>query len=123
MASGLRFETSDVWSSRGGDEMATSGVGGLSEGVVALGQSRRPGCLRCPLERLAGRNYCGACGNLLRPRCERRQASVLFADVSRFTALPGRLHPEPVSEIMHRTFELALEAVHQPAGTVSPLPG
>jgi len=99
--------------------MATSGVGGLSEGVVALGQSRRPGCLRCPLERLAGRNYCGACGNLLRPRCERRQVSVLFADVSGFTALSERLDPEQVSEIMHRTFEIALEAVHEHGGTVN----
>ena len=97
--------------------MATSGVGGLSEGVVALGQSRRPGCLRCPLERLAGRNYCGACGNLLRPRCERRQVSVLFADVSGFTALSERLDPEQVSEIMHRTFEIAL--VHEHGGTVN----
>jgi len=99
--------------------MATSGVDVLSGNVVALRQSRRPGCLRCPLERLAGRNYCGACGNQLRPRCERKQVSVLFADVSGFTALSERLDPEQVSEIMHRTFDLVLEAVHEHGGTVN----
>jgi len=99
--------------------MAIGGVQVLSGNMVALGQSRRPGCLRCPLERLAGRNYCGGCGNPLRARCERKQVSVLFADVSGFTALSERLDPEQVSEIMRRTFDLALEAVHQHGGTVN----
>src|SRR5215813_904623 len=79
----------------------------------------RPGCLQCPLERLAGRNYCGACGNLLRPRCERKQVTVLFVDVSGFTALSEQLDPEQVSEIMQRTFDIALEAVHEQGGTVN----
>jgi class 3 adenylate cyclase len=99
--------------------MAITDVGGLSGGVVALGQVPRPGCLRCPLERLARRNYCGACGRLLRPRCERKQVSVLFADVSGFTALSERLDAEPVSEIMHRTFDIVLETVHEHGGTVN----
>jgi len=79
----------------------------------------RPGCLQCPAERLAGRNYCGACGNLLRPRCERKQVTVLFVDVSGFTALSEQLDPEQVSEIMQRTFDVALEAVHEQGGTVN----
>ena len=100
--------------------MAISWVAaGLSGNVGAPGPSARPGCLRCPLERLAGLKYCGACGNLLRPRCERKQVSVLFADVSGFTALSERLDPEQVSEIIHRTFEIVLEAVHEHGGTVN----
>ena len=99
--------------------MAVSGVGGLGGGVVALGQLPRPGCLQCPLERLAGRNYCGTCGRLLLPRCERKQVSVLFADVSGFTALSERLDAEQVSEIMHRTFDIVLETVHEHGGTVN----
>src|SRR5262245_21380425 len=85
----------------------------------AFGSAARPGCLQCPVERLAGRNYCGACGNQLRPRCERRQMTVLFADVCGFTALSERLDPEQVSEIMDRTFEAILEAVHEHGGTVN----
>jgi len=45
--------------------------------------------------------------------------SVLFADVSGFTALSEQLDPEQVSEIMHRTFEIVLEAVHEHRGTVN----
>ncbi len=98
--------------------MAISSVVGLSGNVMAPELSVRPGCLQCALQRLAGRNYCGACGNLLRPRCERKQVTVLFTDVSGFTTLSERLDPEQVSEIMDRTFDIVLEAVHEHGGTV-----
>jgi class 3 adenylate cyclase len=71
------------------------------------------------MERLAGRNFCGACGNMLRPRCERKQVTMLFVDVSGFTALSERLDAEQVSEIMHRTFDIILDAVHENDGTVN----
>jgi len=45
--------------------------------------------------------------------------TVLFADVCGFTALSERLDPEQVSEIMDRTFEVILEAVHEHGGTVN----
>src|SRR5258705_86926 len=99
--------------------MAISGGGGFVGTSVALRARRAPGCLRCPLERRAGRNYCGGCGNPLRPRCERKQVSVLFADVSGFTALSERLDPEQVSEIMHCTFDIVLETVHEHGGAVN----
>lgn len=99
--------------------METSGVTKLRGKVPDPSLSVRPGCLQCALERLAGRNYCGACGNPLRPRCERKQVTVLFADVSGFTALSERLDPEQVSEIMDRTFDIVLEAVHEHGGTVN----
>jgi len=56
---------------------------------------------------------------LLRPRCERKQVTVLFADVSGFTALSEQLDPEQVSEIMQRTFDIVLAAVHEHDGTVN----
>jgi class 3 adenylate cyclase len=68
---------------------------------------------------LAGRNYCGACGSLLRPRRERKHVTVLLADVSGFTALSERLDPEQVSEIMDRTFDVVLQVVHEHSGTVN----
>jgi class 3 adenylate cyclase len=100
--------------------MAINGVTGFSGNAKATtALSVRPACLECAIERLAGRNYCGACGNMLRPRCERKQVTVLFADVSGFTALSERLDPEEVSEIMRRTFDIVLDAVHEHGGTVN----
>jgi class 3 adenylate cyclase len=45
--------------------------------------------------------------------------SVLFLDVSGYTALSERLDPEQVSEIMDCTFEIVLKAVHEHGGTVN----
>ena len=99
--------------------MATSDVTELGGKKTAAGLAASTGCLQCALERLTDRNYCGACGNLLRPRCERKQVTVLASDVSGFTALSERLDPEQVSEIMERTFDVMLEAVHEHGGTVN----
>lgn len=101
--------------------MASSGLIGLSGDGKAMAPSASTGfdCLECGPERLAGRNYCGACGNMLRARCERKQVTVLFVDVSGFTALSERLDSEQVSEIMRRTFDIVLDAVHEHGGTVN----
>lgn len=95
------------------------GVGGSGGSVVVPGLLRGPGCLRCPQERLAGRRFCGGCGKQLRPRCERKQVTVLFADVSGFTAMSERLDPEQVSEIMEPTLEIVLDSVHEHDGRVN----
>ena len=101
--------------------MATSGLIGLSGDRKAMAPSASTGfdCLECGPQRLAGRNYCGACGNMLRARCERKQVTVLFVDVSGFTALSERLDSEQVSEIMRRTFDIVLDAVHEHGGAVN----
>src|SRR5262249_50869316 len=101
--------------------MAISEVAGLSGDGTAMppALSVRPGCLQCALERLAGRNYCGSCGNMLRPRCERKQVTVLMADVCGFTALSERLDPEQVRDIIQQTFDIVLETVHEHGGTVN----
>src|SRR5215468_9565116 len=50
---------------------------------------------------------------------ERKQVTVLFADVSGFTALSERLDPEVVHELMTRAFELMLAEIHRYEGTVN----
>src|SRR5438477_7385776 len=50
---------------------------------------------------------------------ERKQVTVLFVDVSGFTALSARLDPEDVHALMTRAFELMLAEVHRYDGTVN----
>jgi class 3 adenylate cyclase/tetratricopeptide (TPR) repeat protein len=50
---------------------------------------------------------------------ERKQVTVLFADVSGFTDLSERLDPEEVHRLMTRTFDLMLAEVHRYEGTVN----
>ena len=50
---------------------------------------------------------------------ERKQVTVLFADVSGFTSLSERLDPEDVHGFMTRAFELMLAEVHRYEGTVN----
>ncbi|MBI3454687.1 MAG: AAA family ATPase [Candidatus Rokubacteria bacterium] len=50
---------------------------------------------------------------------ERKQVTVLFADVSGFTGLSARLDPEDVHGLMTRAFELMLAEVHRYEGTVN----
>ena len=50
---------------------------------------------------------------------ERKIVTVMFSDVSGFTAMSERLDPEDVHAIMDRVFEVILEAVHRYEGTVN----
>jgi class 3 adenylate cyclase/tetratricopeptide (TPR) repeat protein len=50
---------------------------------------------------------------------ERKQVTVLFADVSGFTALAERLDPEEVHQLMNRAFELILGEAHRYEGTIN----
>jgi predicted ATPase/class 3 adenylate cyclase len=50
---------------------------------------------------------------------ERKQVTVLFADVSGFTALSERLDPEEVHRLMAGAFDLILAEVHRYEGTVN----
>jgi class 3 adenylate cyclase/tetratricopeptide (TPR) repeat protein len=50
---------------------------------------------------------------------ERKQVTVLFVDVSGFTALSERVDPEQVHELMTRAFDLMLSEVHRYEGTVN----
>src|SRR5918992_1899433 len=50
---------------------------------------------------------------------ERKVVSVMFADVSGFTAMSERLDPEEVHAIMDRAFEVILNDVHRYEGTIN----
>src|SRR5713226_5092570 len=50
---------------------------------------------------------------------ERKGVTVMFADVSGFTAMSERLDPEEVHAIMDRAFEVILGAVHRYEGTIN----
>ncbi|HXG14632.1 MAG TPA: AAA family ATPase [Calidithermus sp.] len=50
---------------------------------------------------------------------ERKQVTVLFADVFGFTAISERLDPEEVHALINRAFELMLAEVHRYEGTVN----
>jgi len=50
---------------------------------------------------------------------ERKGVTVMFADVSGFTAMSERLDPEDVHAIMDRAFEVILDSVHRYEGTIN----
>ncbi len=54
---------------------------------------------------------------------ERRQVTVLFADVAGFTALADKLDPEEVHQIIDRCFELITAEVHRFEGTINQYTG
>jgi class 3 adenylate cyclase/tetratricopeptide (TPR) repeat protein len=50
---------------------------------------------------------------------ERKQVTVLFADVSGFTSISEKLDPEEVHQLMNRAFALMLGEVHRYEGTIN----
>ncbi len=117
-----------------------------SAGTVAL--TSWPPASRVGRRIRPGRKFCGDCGAPLGPtppgqkfgspdaytpkylaekiltsrsalEGERKQVTVLFADVAGFTSLSERLDPEDVHGLMTRAFELMLAEVHRYEGTVN----
>jgi class 3 adenylate cyclase/tetratricopeptide (TPR) repeat protein len=91
-------------------------------------------CATCGFGNEAGERFCGGCGAPLgdggsapfqagRPEGERRQVSVLFADVVGFTCLSQRLDPESVHEIMDGCFGLLTREVERYGGRVNAFTG
>src|SRR5262249_19733639 len=50
---------------------------------------------------------------------ERKQVTVLFADVSGFTSISERLDPEDVHALINRAFEVMLAEIHRYEGTAN----
>lgn len=84
-------------------------------------------CGQCGAATAAGARFCAQCGASLAPgpaapapapRSERRQAVILFADLSGFTALSSELDPEDVHALLARYFAVADEAVRAAGGFV-----
>jgi class 3 adenylate cyclase/tetratricopeptide (TPR) repeat protein len=72
-------------------------------------------CSECGTENLPSEKFCGACGQKLEKEeapgrkepsleGERKQVTVLFSDLSGYTAMSERLDPEEVKEIMSQVF-------------------
>ncbi len=105
-------------------------------------------CVACGAPNPPSQKFCGDCGAPLGPAApgqkfgspdaytpkylaekiltsrsalegERKQVTVLFADVAGFTSLSERLDPEDVHGLMTRVFELMLAEVHRYEGTVN----
>ncbi len=76
-------------------------------------------CLK-PVDREA--NFCSRCGARIAgaasPRGDRRVVTVLFADVSGFTAMSEQLDPEAVAEIVNQCFQALTTPVYRYGGVV-----
>ncbi|MEW6752452.1 MAG: adenylate/guanylate cyclase domain-containing protein [Candidatus Latescibacterota bacterium] len=92
-------------------------------------------CAGCGFANPPGLQFCGHCGARLAGRqvpapaagqpaplapadAERRRVTVLFADVSGFTAMSEKLDPEAVFHVMNRCFERLGEPIARHEGTV-----
>lgn len=86
-------------------------------------------CRKCRTENPATNKFCGECGceltegpNLqdvtLGMEGERKQATVLFSDLSSYTAMTEKLDPEEVKTILGRIFVEASKVVEKYEGTV-----
>ncbi|MBT6093556.1 MAG: AAA family ATPase, partial [Rhodospirillaceae bacterium] len=76
-------------------------------GVAQLGERKR--LLKAIRERGAERGE---------PEGERRQVTVLFADIAGYTSLSSRLDPEEIHSLLNAYFEAADGAVHDHGGTI-----
>ena len=108
----------------------------------ACGNENRPGsrfcdrcgaalslsCPACGTPNRGDAQFCSECGGAMgragqadapaSPATERRQVSVLFADIVGFTSFAEGRDPERVRELQSRYFELASETVERHGGTV-----
>jgi adenylate cyclase len=79
-------------------------------------------CPACGLDNPQYHRFCSACGAALggapRGESERKLATVLFADMSGFTALSEQLDPEEIYEINNIFLQELAAAVHRYGGTV-----
>jgi predicted ATPase/class 3 adenylate cyclase len=82
-------------------------------------------CPQCDFENLPDDRFCGGCGQSLEAtekvptaESERKQVTVLFSDLSGYTALSEKLDPEDVREIMSRIFGEIAQVVARYEGFV-----
>src|SRR5262249_22004423 len=102
---------------------------------MSCGSELSPLCPSCGAENPAGAKFCIECGTALAgdapaahaapsaatveaPPEERRQATVLFADLSGYTATAERMDPEAVKGLVDRTLRRLGEEVERFGGTI-----
>jgi class 3 adenylate cyclase/tetratricopeptide (TPR) repeat protein len=105
-------------------EVAAAERPGEPEGRSARSPASAPAAYRSPLGAYTPRHLAD---KILQSRSalegERRQVTVLFADIAGFTSLAERLDPEDVHRIMDRCFELLTAEVHRFEGTINQYTG
>ncbi len=81
-----------------------------------------PACARCGEPNRDEATFCGRCGTRLLPTppptTARKVVTVLFSDVSGFTALGERLDPESLQQLMSRWFDETRRIIKRHDGTV-----
>ena len=90
-------------------------------------------CPRCQSENPVRYHFCGFCGqsleeagdpeNWLEPGSERRYVTVLFTDLTGYTAMCERLDPEDVQEVMSRIFGEIAQVVTKYEGVIEKFVG
>jgi class 3 adenylate cyclase/tetratricopeptide (TPR) repeat protein len=91
-------------------------------------------CPQCSAENLPGDKFCGECGQELEVvkeaekaipaiEGERKHVTILFADLSGYTAMSERLDPEDVKGITSRIFGEVAQIVHKYEGFVEKYAG
>jgi class 3 adenylate cyclase/tetratricopeptide (TPR) repeat protein len=84
-------------------------------------------CLKCQFENPEGAKFCNECGQKLEEaaqkpepsiEAERKHVTVLFSDLSGYTAMTERLDPEEVKEIMGQIFGKIASVVNKYDGTI-----
>lgn len=83
-------------------------------------------CANCGSENPAGARFCNHCGKEIEARAqgaEKRQITVVFSDLSGFTAMSERMDPEDVQKVMGEIFQTAGEIIARYSGRVDKLIG
>ena len=79
-------------------------------------------CPTCGAPNPSFHKFCRNCGTSLgglnAAEAERRMVTVVFADMSGFTAMSGRLDPEEVQELMNNFYQALAACVYRYGGTV-----
>ncbi len=104
------------------------------------GSPVRTDCARCGVSNAAGSRFCSSCGAALTregahsftiraedpaegPSTERREVTVLFADVTDFTATSSRLDSEDVYSFIDEALKLLADVVNEYEGTIDKFTG
>jgi class 3 adenylate cyclase/tetratricopeptide (TPR) repeat protein len=100
---------------------------------MSCGAELSPQCPKCGAENPVGAKFCIECGSGLSPAAsaatpapaateappeERRQATVVFADLSGYTAAAERMDPEAVKALVDRTLRLLGEQIERFGGSI-----
>jgi ribosomal protein L37E len=91
-------------------------------------------CPKCGKVNPPTNNFCGGCGSPLAEKgeaewskpameAERKQVTVLFSDLSGYTAMTERLDPEEVHQILDGCFQILMAEIHRYEGTINQFTG